>query len=198
MRALSIAVLMTGLLAAACGSTPAGTGSAPTTAGAGQATPSGATSTPTTAPAGGGQSVSVTLTGGPDAGTYTGTDNPNCSVGIVGPGGWGTQYSVADAADDQLSSLQLVSPAAGAEDDPDSMFSGTKFLMTVTIGPLAETSARTYEVQVVTENSDDEPSGSGSARVVDSGATATIFANGTTADGVAIDAIVNCPLVTRM
>lgn len=201
MRRMILAVVITSFLGAACGgAAPGGTQPAATGTTIGQATPTGAGSTPgvTAPPAGGAQTVSVTLTGGADAGTYTGTDNPNCSVGIVGEGGWGTQYSVQSAAANQLSSVQLVNPAPGTEDDPDSMFSGTKFLLTIVIGPLFDPSARTYEVLVVTENSDKETSGSGSAQVTDNGATAVIHAVGTTADGVGIDATVNCPSVTRL
>lgn len=187
------------LIFAACGTAaPGGTQTAATTTAPPVATSPGSASSATPpAPPPGGQVVTVVLTGGPDAGTYTGADNPNCSVGIVGPGGWGTQFSIQGAAGNQLSSLQLVIPAAGAEDDPDSMFSGTKFLMTVVIGPLFETSARTYEVKVASENSGDESSGTGSAEVTDNGATAVIHATGTTAEGVTIDATVNCPQVIR-
>jgi hypothetical protein len=71
-----------------------------------------------------------------------------------------------------------------------------RFQMTVTIGPFLEAGARNYEVKLAEDDS--ESSGEGSAEVIDNGSTAVIHATGTTADGVGIDATVNCPSVTRV
>jgi hypothetical protein len=135
------------------------------------------------------------LTGGPDAGTYSGNENPNCSKGLVGPDGWGTQYSTTAVDNKGLGSVQIVSAAPGKEDDDNAMMSGVSLLTTVTIGPsLAETS-RDYEIRV---SDDDQASGLGTAQVADSGTTATIHVTGTTEDGVGMDVTINCATVTRM
>jgi hypothetical protein len=143
--------------------------------------------------------ATVTLTGGPDAGTYIAAADiaPNCSQGIIGPEGWGVQLSNFAAADNELGSIQLVAAAPGKADDEGAFFGGTEFLITVTIGPALGESARNYEVGVYTDSADKETSGEGSAQVTDNGATAVIHATATTADGVGIDATINCPTVTR-
>ena len=149
-------------------------------------------------PAQGGAVATVILTGGADAGTYTATGlEPNCSLGLIGPGGWGVQLTNLVATDTELGSLQLVAAAEGAADDENAFFKGTQFLMTVTIGPSLGTSSRNYEVAVRTEAADQESSGTGSAQITDTGSTAVIHATGTTADGVGIDATVNCATVLR-
>ena len=71
----------------------------------------------------------------PDAGTYTGGESPNCSVGLAGEGLWGTQYSTMTAGAGQLSSIQMIIPPAG---------STAKFTMLVTIGPLS--GGNNYEI----------------------------------------------------
>jgi hypothetical protein len=174
-------------------------GGQPTTAGP---TPTAATPTPagaTAPPLPGGSVAIVTLTGGADAGTYTAAADiaPNCSQGIIGPEGWGVQLTNLVAADKELGSIQLVAAAPGKADDEGAFFRGTEFLMTITIGPALGTTSRNYEVGVYTDASDKETSGEGSAQVTDNGATAVIHATGTTADGVGIDATVNCPSVVR-
>ncbi|HYI22257.1 MAG TPA: hypothetical protein VEX62_06435 [Candidatus Limnocylindrales bacterium] len=145
--------------------------------------------------------MTVVLTGGPDAGTYTSSDaagGPNCSNGLIGPNGWGVQFSLTGIPDDQLSSLQMVIAGEGEEDSEDATFPGTVLLMTVTIGDFLTEGNRIYEVAVRTDESDDESSGEGSADVADNGTTAVITGTGTTADGVQIAATVNCPSIIRM
>lgn len=160
---------------------------------ASQATPAGAPVQP------GSGVATVTLTGGADAGTFAAAPDiePNCTVGLIGPEGWGVQLTNLVAGDHDLGSLQLVSAAPGKADDEDAFFQGTEFLMTVTIGPSLVASSRNYEVAVRTEAADEDSSGTGSAQVTDSGTTAVIHATGTTDDGVGIDATVNCPSVLR-
>jgi hypothetical protein len=210
----------TALLATACGAasatpTPAvpaatptpvasGGGAAATTVGE-SATPAGPTptATPTVGPSevagasqpestSGGTTVTVVLNGGADAGTYTGSDDPKCSLGLIGPQAWGVQWSI-DGAPKQLSSVQLVSAAPGKADDPSAMFQGTVMLLSIGVGPLL--SANTYEIDDKTDDTQDQ--GSGSVQVQDNGDTAVIHATGTTKEGVGIDATINCPSVSR-
>jgi hypothetical protein len=140
----------------------------PTTEGPGQ---------PTTAPppgGGGGATATVTLTGGPDAGTYSAEGNPNCSYGLVGQGIWGAQFSV-DAGEGELSSVQFVWPEPNVED--------AHFSVSVSIGPLL--SGNTYSIR------DEE----GTGEATRNGSGAVLHGTGTDAEGVTIDATVNCPAV---
>ena len=104
---------------------------------------------------------------------------------------------IVDVGPNDLSSLQIVSAAPGMADDEDAFFQGTEFLMTVTSGDFLVDSKREYEVAVRTEAADEESSGTGSATISDTGSSAVIHATGTTAEGVGIDATVNCPSVIR-
>jgi hypothetical protein len=192
MRA-TLQVLLTGVLVAACGGGSAPAGSAQPTAVPAQ--PSGVLVQPSAAPVQPGGSVaSVVLAGGPDAGTYSGNAEPNCSQGLIGPDGWGVQYSTTEVDDKGLGSVQIVSAAPGMEDHEDAFFDGVSFLMTVTIGPSLGESSRNYEVRV---SDDDEATGTGSAQIQDNGATAVIHATGTTEDGVSMDVTINCSSIVR-
>ena len=198
MRVFALALVIG--LAVACGG---GTTVPSSSVTAGPPTPTGASTTPgatgSAAPVPGGSVATVTLTGGPDAGTYTAAADiaPNCSQGIIGPEGWGVQLSNFAAADKELGSIQLVAAAPGMADHEDAFFGGTEFLITITIGAALGETSRNYEIGVYTESADKETSGEGSAQVTDNGTTAVIHATGTTADGVGIDATVNCPSVVR-
>jgi hypothetical protein len=173
------ALSLVALLLVACGGGPAQTAAPPgVTQAPGVATPAPGVATPAAPPPVGGAVATVILTGGPDAGTYTGSENPNCSFGIVGEGIWGTQYSTATAGAGQLSSIQTIIPPAGSTD--------AEFSMTVTIGVLFE--GNDYGLTSET----------GSAQVTDGGATAVIHATGTTEDGVTMDVTINCPSVFRV
>lgn len=186
------------LLAAACGG---GTTGPSNSASAGQPTPTTAATLPASGSTAqpGGSVATVILTGGPDAGTYSAAADiePNCSQGIIGPEGWGVQLSNFAAADNELGSIQLVAAAPGKADDEGAFFGGTEFLMTITIGTALGETSRNYEVGVYTDSADKETSGEGSAQVTDNGTTAVIHATATTAEGVGIDATVNCPSVVR-
>jgi hypothetical protein len=203
----------TALLAAACGAASATGTPAPTPTPIGESpTPAGPTPTPTPtiAPSrgatsgvttsgeptsgstAGGTTVTVVLTGGSDAGTYTGSNDPNCTVGLIGPQAWGVQWSI-EGGPKQLSSVQLVSAAPGKADDPSAMFQGTVMLLSIVVGPLLQ--GNTYEIDDKTDDTQDQ--GSGSVQVQDNGDTAVIHATGTTKDGVGIDATINCPSVNR-
>lgn len=196
-RRLSLFGATVALLVAACG----GSASATVTPTDPPAPTDGAA--PTSAPAtqGGGAvdpgagSVEVTLTGGQHAGTYTGSENPNCTYELIGTGAWGVQYSIVDAAADQLSSFQLVLPGEGQADSPEAFMPGVELMATATIGDLMN--GTPYEIKVMSGASGAESSGEGSATVDDKGDTAVIRVTGTTADGVGIDAVVTCPSVMR-
>jgi len=173
-------------LLAACGGTagptPAPSGPQPTAPPA-QATPTGQ---PTAPPAPGGTTVNVTLTGGAHAGTYTGTADPLCSFGLAGEGVWGTQYSVFEGiAAGQLSSLQLIY-------NPD----GAQLQTTVGIGPIFDTANGYTEYEITYQYEGHNDSGTGTVQVTDGGSTAVLHVTGATADGVGVDATINCPSVT--
>lgn len=179
MRPTLSSLFISAVLVAACGGAAAPTpGPVGQTPAPGQPTPPPAAVTLAPPPPVGGGTATVVLTGGPDAGTYTGGENPNCSLGLVGPGIWGTQYSTAAAGAGQLSSIQSIIPLEGSSD--------AEFSMTVTIGVLFE--GNDYGLTDET----------GSAQVTDGGATAVIHATGTTEDGVTMDVTINCPSVIRM
>ena len=194
--AASALILVASVTVAACGGAGGATAN-PTQGGPGATTgtaPTGAAATAGSAPGGGtgGKTAEVVITGGPDAGTYSGTIDPLCTNGIVGKGGWGVQYSTADLTGEKdLTSVQLVYYASGP--DPEGMFSDTSLLLTVTIGPI--TSGRVYDITVKTDAG--ESSGTGTATVSEGNPT-VIKATGTTADGVKIDATVTCPKVTKV
>jgi hypothetical protein len=181
------------------GATTSGGGPQSTTVGATAAQPTaGSVATaPASQPGGaaGGTTVSVTLTGGATPGTYTSNADPLCSKGLIGPDGWGVQFSLAEPEPNGLSSVQVLAPAADKADDENSMFAGIAFKITVTVGSLLD--GNVYDITVVTPSSGSTSEGTGSATVEDAGTTAAIQAGGTTADGVGIDATINCPSVTR-
>lgn len=168
-----VVIAVLGALVVACGGgatqAPASSTTGP---GAATATPAGGGG----GGGGGGTTVAATLTGGADAGSYTTGADPLCTVGYAGEGAWGVQYSTADASV-KFSSFQFVGPVPGSD---------AKSYATVTIGPL--TGGKTYDFG---ENV------GGTWSVSDNGSTAVITAEGTTADGVQVKVVVNCPSVAR-
>ena len=192
MRVAALVVLVVTVVACGGGGSPAtqrpSTAAAPSAAAASTAATAApptaaATAAPVTvapateaAPAGG-TTLTVVLTGGPDAGSYTATDNPLCSSGIVGTGVWGAQFSV-DGAPGKVSVVQIVAPTAAS--DPDEKFSSL-----VGIGPLL--TSTNYRL----DSTNDQ------AQVTDNGSTAVIHVTGTTEDGVGVEVTVNCPGVLR-
>ena len=132
--------------------------------------------------------VTLTLTGGPDEGEYeASTPDGGCSYGLTGEGGFGLQFSLD--VEEGFSSLQLVVP--NTEDAADGT---SEFMTTATIGPLL--SGNNYEINALPDAG--EPSGSGTVTIDDREDTATIQIEGETADGVGIDAQVECHSVLRM
>src|ERR1700753_4400215 len=56
-----------------------------------------------------GTAITVKLTGGANAGTFTATSaEPTCSMGLTGAKSFGNQYSVSGKKDNEFSSLQLI------------------------------------------------------------------------------------------
>lgn len=133
-------------------------------------------------------SAEVTLTGGDDAGTYSGSvSEAGCSRGASGAGSFGVQYSTDE--DEGLTSVQVVvydrEAAATGTDD---------FLVQVTIGPLFSDEGTTYEVEPLS----DDGEGSGTLTLDDGGGTAAVRIEAQTADGVDIEATVTCHSVFDM
>ena len=190
---------------AACGGGGVATNAPGQTIAPGQPTTAGvATSQPTAGvqPTAGGQpgagTVTVVLTGGDHPGTYTGSDNPNCSYNFFAPDTWGAQYSLAEATPDQFSSLQFVyRPEGAAGGDDGEMFAGVGTLVTVGFGSLLDPDYTTFDVELRIDDEESDIGGEGTTTVNDAGSTAVLHFVGTTADGVGIDATINCPSVTR-
>ncbi|HWH23910.1 MAG TPA: hypothetical protein VNW68_03340 [Candidatus Limnocylindria bacterium] len=123
--------------------------------------------------------VDLVLTGGADAGSYSGVaEDGGCSRGATGENSFGLQYSSVEPGV-EFSSLQLIvgdaaAAAAGGTDDFSAM---------VTIGPLFE--GTNYEI-------DPSRGGSGELRIDDQDRTAVVHISGTTADGVGVEATIRC------
>lgn len=195
-RTLCGAVLLT--LLGACGggeaTSPAATQApasvAPTQAAAATVAPAQPTAQPANA---GGSStngdvvvVDLVVTGGPKAGTYHGRANDGgCSRGSSEEGAyWGNQFSVVSDDPNEFTSLQLIVQAP-----TDDIATGTSsFLTTASFGPILDPSAE-YTINGLP---DATGNGSGTVKVADAGSTATITINGTTADGVQLDATIHC------
>src|SRR3954471_24515874 len=81
------------------------------------------------------ETVKLTITGGPNAGTHeASTERGGCTYGFAGPGSWGNQLSdPKDKDPKKLNSLQLIVPDAkkAAGGSPE-------FLLTVGFGPLMQ------------------------------------------------------------
>ncbi|HEY1015878.1 MAG TPA: hypothetical protein VGE07_24425, partial [Herpetosiphonaceae bacterium] len=137
-----------------------------------------------------GQTIKLTLTGGQDAGSYEVTTKDGaCSYGIAEAASWGNQYSIATADPAAFSSLQLIAASV----DPAS---GTnQFMTTVSFGELFSAAGRNYEIKAL--DGDEDGAGSGTVLVDDRGETATIRIQGQTAEGVGIDATIECLSVIR-
>lgn len=133
-----------------------------------------------------GSEISVTLTGGDNAGTYhVISKDPTCSEGLTGENSFGNQYSEKDKADNELSSLQLII------DDKNAAKNGTsKFSVSIGFGKILE--GKTYNISTLDNNSGFKPSGSGKATLMESGNTKTVVIVGKTADGVGISATLIC------
>jgi hypothetical protein len=131
--------------------------------------------------------VTVVLTGGPDAGTYSGSGEPNCANGFMGENVWSTNFNVFEGAgvDDLSEAILVYGPSTG---------DGQEVKASIGIGPLFDPEDfREYEI----DPSISDIGGTGSAEIQDGGSTAVIHFTGATDDAVGIDATVNCPSVAR-
>jgi len=130
--------------------------------------------------------ISVTLTGGANAGIYhVMSKDPTCSEGLTGDNSFGNQYSETGKADNELSSLQLII------DDKDAAKKGTdKFSIQVGFGKLFQ--GKSYEINTRGANSGTTQKGSGKATLTESGSTKKVVIEGKTADGVGISATITC------
>ena len=133
-----------------------------------------------------GSDITVTLTGGANAGTYhVMTKDPTCSEGLTGDNSFGNQYSEKDKADNELSSLQLII------DDKNAAKKGTdKFSISVGFGKLL--GGKTYDISTRDNNTGFKPEGSGKATLTENGGTKTVVIEGKAADGVGISATIIC------
>ena len=129
-----------------------------------------------------GSEISVTITGGPNAGIYhVITKDETCSEGLTGDNSFGNQYSANGKADNELSSLQLII------DDKNTAKQGTdKFSFMVSFGDLLK--GKFYQINT----RDNSNEGSGKATLTESGSTKTVTIEGKTADGVVISATLKC------
>ncbi len=144
------------------------------------------TKAPSTESTRGGSKITVKITGGANAGTYTATSTETtCSMGLTGDKSFGNQYSVNGKSDKEFSSLQLI------VDDYDAAKAGTdKFLITVEFGKLLMGTSYTIDTQ-----SDDAKKGSGHLTIKESGNEKTVTIEGKTEDGVEISATLVCDAV---
>lgn len=133
-----------------------------------------------------GTEISVTLTGGANAGTYTAASaGPTCSEGLTGKNSFGNQYSVQGKADNEFSSLQLII------DDKDAAKNGTdKFYLKVAFGKILH--GKAYQINGGTTFLSIPKTGSGRATLDESGNTKTVTIEGKTKDGVGISAKIVC------
>lgn len=137
--------------------------------------------------------VKVTVTGGPRAGSYSGSSRETiCSLGILNKGQWGVQYSDANmqaAKPEAFTSFQFL----GAKDEADGVRDSEDFFALVNFGPLIGEGSIAYTIKPADERS----GGRGTATVEVRGATAAVTVKGETKEGVKIDARVDCHAVLR-
>ncbi|HUF31211.1 MAG TPA: hypothetical protein VMM77_11225 [Gemmatimonadaceae bacterium] len=129
----------------------------------------------------------VTLTGGPNAGTYTAASgSQTCSVGANGVDVWSSQF-VDDTATSGLGSMQVMIPG----EERARQGTGT-FYFAMVLGNFMQGTDYVIETRPQTQNA-----GSGTARVVDTGESATITVEGVTRDSVQVRAEIRCRDVRR-
>lgn len=129
-----------------------------------------------------GAEITVTLTGGSNAGTYTATSaETTCSEGLTGENSFGNQYSAKGKADNELSSVQLII------DDKDAAKNGTdKFSVEVKFGKLL--GGKSYSINT----RDNSKEGSGTATLSEKDGSKIVVIEGKTADGIIITATILC------
>jgi hypothetical protein len=138
------------------------------------------------------EGVHVVITGGSMAGTYDATETKGgCSTGATGPGSWGNAFSNIIATEKQIGQVTLVVPDARAA---TSAAGSKEFSLELRLGSIAGTNV-VYDIET---RSGKKPAGSGTVTVADAGSTAKVTINAKTADGVGIQATIDCKSVTRM
>ena len=137
------------------------------------------------------EKVHLVFTGGPNAGTYDAVGTRGgCSANATGPGSFGNQLSDPKGEPTKFNSLQLIVP------DAKKAASGTtEFQVIFGFGPVMH---RTREYAVNTLPETKKKVGSGTVKVTQTGAAATIDIAAVTADGVKITGTINCLTVKRM
>lgn len=118
-----------------------------------------------------GSEISVTLSGGSNAGVYhVISKETTCSEGLTSDHSFGNQYSEDGKKDNELSSLQLII------DDKDAAQKGTNnFSISIGFGKIM--GGKTYSIN--TRNKE----GSGKATYSNTGGSKTVVIEGKTADG---------------
>jgi hypothetical protein len=191
MKRARVLLVSFGLVVAACGgpaapttqpTQPPGQTTAATTQPVGAtAPPAQATPQPTPPPQGGSPTVTVQVIGGPDAGLYQGSADPNCSFGFIGPGVWGVSYGNEAITQGVTGIVVTAQPGETA---------GTFGFQSSTIFD----NARTYTVTNLAGGTDS------TITVLDggAGAGASLHIKGPTIDGTAqVELVINCPSVIR-
>ena len=148
--------------------------------------PAGATGgAATTAAAGSGSTLRVTLTGGPLPGTHEKVhDSPTCTVGYAKKGAWGNAASDIDDKEGLVGIDMIV-------DDPAAAKTGTdKFMATVYVNDRLD---EKNQITIDPRNN----KGTGTVTIDDKGSTATVTIKGTSAQGVGVDATIDCKQVLR-
>jgi len=139
-----------------------------------------------------GTKITVTLTGGANAGSYTASSaETTCSMGLTGEKSFGNQYSVSGKADNEFSSLQLL------VDDYEAAKAGTeKFYIKVAFGKRLQ--GNKYEINGSDNSLSGKKQGSGKITINESGNSKIAHVEGKTSDGVSINADITCTSVITM
>jgi hypothetical protein len=140
--------------------------------------------------------IDLTITGGPLAGTYhTTSDEITCSYGLIGEDAWGNQYSIETEDPTTFSSLQLIVPNTA-----EAAIGTNEFLTTVSFGSLVVETLdfdTSYTINTGTDSGTDGGEGQGTVIIEDHGDSAVVTINGTTEEGIGIEAVIQCHQVMR-
>ena len=136
--------------------------------------------------------MTLTLTGGANAGAYTATSGKaTCSMGLTGEKSFGNQYSASDKGDNEFSSMQLI------VDDYEAAKNGTdKFYIKVAFGK--RLMGNKYEINGSDNSMAGKKQGNGTATITESGQQKIATIDGKTADGVTIHAVLTCGKTMKM
>lgn len=133
-----------------------------------------------------GSDITVTLTGGPNAGTYKATSaESTCSMGLAGDKAFGNQYSEKDKGEKELSSVQLIG------NDYEEATKGTaNFNVMVGFGKLL--GGTTYSLDPTKKD------GTGKLTITESGSGKVATVEGTTKEGVGMKVVLTCKTINKM